>query len=367
MNDKCMTLNVNDKPPITVYKNFAYLLCILCADSENSEWIHERFCNIYLIEDHNGYIWLDFLEPNDGFDSLLNFEYIPYEKLGGYNVIELIKSTIQDNKYVSIMLDEYYMSHTLFFGKTHCGSEFFIYGYDDDARSFYSIGFNSSKSFGKIIYSYDEVIKAFDSLVKERDKIDYFPPWVLWYTFGKITKLHTETGTDNIGNILNELEEYSSSTAMASKLRAEIIESRGNEAIYGVACHKEIIKSLYDMIDGKMRTDYRHIHLLYEHKRLILGKLEYIEKNLDTDIFDTIDKYRKVLKKTEIAKSLYLKGIITESEGSIYDPLKNEKLIRKIIKLLEDILADEPVVLQEFINTVRTRHPEVKSTTADKE
>lgn len=353
MSDTRAILPVNDKPPITVYKNYAYPLCILCADNSESDWLNLHFGNLYLMRSKTNYIWLDFLEPNDGFGAVLDYERTTLEELEGQDVMKLIRSTINENKYVTLFLDEFYMDHTALAGKTHHISEFFIYGYDDEKRELYTIGFNSAEMFGQLTYSYDSVIKAHDSLMIDREKFGELPVWVLWYAFSKIKRIHRDVKLNAIDIILNELEEYRSSAVMTNKLRDEIIKGRGSVAVYGANCQKEVIKSLYDMIDGGFETDYRHVHLIYEHKKIVLSKMHYVADTLKLDLYDIISRYQNVLKKMEIAKVFYLKAIIADLDADLYDQLKDEKIIRKIIKSIEAVSETEPALLKEFIDAVK--------------
>lgn len=354
MHDSCIILPVTDKPPITVYKNYSYPLCIISTDASESNWLCNHFGNIYLMRNRHDYIWLDFLEPNDGFDSALEFERINLNELEGIDIISLIQNTLNEKKYVTLFLDEYYMDKTALAGKKHHLAEFFIYGYDDEKRIFYTVGFNSSEFFGQLTYSYNAVIKAHDSFVNDREKFGELPVWVIWYAFSKIKKKENIKENSDIKTILCELEEYASSTEMNQKLRSEIIEGRGNIAVYGADCQNEIIKSLYEMLNNdKFYTDYRHVHLLYEHKKIVLEKMRYIENVTKADVSEIIDRYKSVMKKTELAKVFFLKAIMSDNETDLYDQLKNKPIISKIIKFLEDVSNNEPAILLDFISKVK--------------
>ena len=354
MPDSCIILPVNDKPPVTVYKNYSFPLCIISADTSESDWLCNHFGNVYLMRESNGYIWLDFLEPNDGFDSALVFERINLNELEGIDVIKLIKDTLSEKKYVTLFLDEYYMDKTALAGKHHHLAEFFIYGYDDEKRIFYTVGFNSSEFFGQLTYSYDSVIKAHDSFINDRKKFGKLPVWVVWYAFSKIKKKENIAKKLDVNNILSELEEYASSVNMKGKLRSEIVEGRGEVAVYGAACQKEIINSLYEMMNNdKFYTDYRHVHLLYEHKKIVLYKMKYIEENTNAEVSAIIDRYNSVMKKIELAKVFYLKAIMADNESELYDKLKNKHIISKIIRLLEDVSNNESAILLNFISKVK--------------
>lgn len=141
---------------------------------------------------------------------------------------------------------------------------------------------------------------------------------------------------------------------MKEKLRSEIVEGRGDIAVYGADCQKEIVKSLHLMLEnGEFYTDYRHIHLLYEHKKIVLNKMYYIQNVTKANVSEIIDEYKVIMKKSELAKVLYLKAIISDNDSDLYDKLKNKSIISKIIKFLEGVSNNETDILQEFVCSVK--------------
>lgn len=243
------------------------------------------------------------------------------------------------------------MDKTALAGKRHHLAEFFIYGYDDDKRIFYTIGFNSNEFFGSLTYSYDSVIKANDSFMNDREKL---PVWVIWYAFSKIREKDNITEKANVNDIICSLEEYASSVQMKEKLRSEIVEGRGDIAVYGADCQKEIVKSLRLMLENdEFYTDYRHVHLLYEHNKIVLDKMYYIQNVAKANVSEIIDKYKVIMKKSELAKAFYLKAIMSDNDSDLYDKLKNKSIISKIIKFMEDVFNNETGILQEFVYSIK--------------
>lgn len=347
-------LPVTDNPPITVYRNYAYPLCIICSEEAEPNWLDNHFGNMYLMRNKNNFIWLDFLEPDEWYESILDYERITLDELDGLDIKELIKSTLNEGKYVALFLDGYYLNNTAPAGKRHTVGEFFIYGYDDEKEIFYSVGFNSSEFFGKMTYPYDEVIKASSSLVYEREKLGELPVWVLWYAFSKIKKKNV-TNQINGSNIIKDLEEYTFASVMKEKLRSEVISGRGDNAIYGADCQKEIIKALYSIIDnGVYCTDYRHVHLLYEHKKSLFNRIKRLVNARNIEASDFIDKYQTVMKKIELAKVFYLKAIMSNPNYFLYDKLNNKDMIKKIIKFLEDASNIEAEVLRDLLTALKS-------------
>lgn len=332
---------------MTVYRNYAFPLSILSANGFVNDWILHHFINLYLMRGEGSYIWFDFLEQNDFCSDKLSYSYIDIDNIARHDIIELIKSTLISNKYVILFLDEYYIESTINVNKEHAFEESLIYGFDDEKKVFFSLGFNDRWLFGKMQYSYDEVINAHNSLIKH--KAEELPVYVKWYTFTKIELINGVSEEDHLKEIIFEITNYNNSTEQVKKLRSETITERGEKAVYGIKCYEEIVKSLYIMLDSIIQTDYRHIHLLFEHKKLMIDKLSYISDKLKLDEKKYVDEYNLVLKKVQLAKLLYLKAIIADKDAGLYDCLKDKDIILEIIKILEEISFTEHEILERFI------------------
>lgn len=181
-------LPIITNPPVTVYKNYAYPLCIIYAEEWWENWSCNHFSNVYLMKNKNNYVWFDFLESNEWAEGVLEIEHIKLEELEEIDINTLICDAIDKNQYVSIFLDEFFMKNSNQVGREHIPGEFFIYGYDKEKECFYMVGFNSSSIFGELIYSYDEVKEAFNSLRYHRERFSTIPTWVLWYTVSKMSE-----------------------------------------------------------------------------------------------------------------------------------------------------------------------------------
>jgi hypothetical protein len=237
----------------------------------------------------------------------------------------------------------------------HKAAEFFIYGFDDNVEKFYSIGFNSQEVFCKIEFNYNEVRTAHDTLINKKELFGEIPVWVDWYVFSYIEPLNQNKIEVQVESTITTFENYLNSIEMTSKLRPEIIEGRGDKAIYGFDTQKEIIKSMSSLLEGNFYTDYRHIHILYEHKKLLISKMNHTADFLNIDINKILSEYTQVLKNFQVARVLYLKGIITDNSRSIYDMLSDVRAINRIIKLLENSLLIEQECLAEFVIIVKRK------------
>ncbi len=353
MRNSSLILPINNKPRVKVYKNYAFPLCILQnndAKIKGENWIYHHFYNIYLMRNTNEYIWLDFLEPDNSFDDLLEVKHIGLSEIENYNLLNIIKKALNASEYVTIFLDEYYLDRE----KMHSFSEYFIYGYDEELRVFFTMGYDKDGNFESKTYAYETVNSAFDSLKRYKSR-DVLPAWVIWYTFSSLKRKKQIHNSETILQNISELEEYVLAKKLSSKLRPEVVKTRGGSAVYGIECQKEVLKSWHELLNGQVCTDYRHIHLLYEHKMMIYDKMCHINKLLNITNIDCTLEYNIIVKKIKVAKSVILKNMILNSSESIYNPINNPYVINKIINILEYIINNESRILQEYITEIKDK------------
>ena len=317
MKEKRKELYICSKPPITLYKNYLFPLCTFYNDDYN-KWIISHFTNMYTMKDEKGYIWYDYLEPGNFCDDILKIKCIKLSTLAESDIIDTVISNLENNKYMTLFVDEFYLSNTMFTNQIHYPSEILIYGYDSEKKTVLSMNFDITNTVSKVVYSYDEIINAFDALIHKRESYDDFPVWIELYAMRCISveekaRLNTATKED----LILLIEEYISSKQLTEKLRYEVVAERGETAVFGFDSQKEIIKALKDMINGDDYIDYRHLHLLFEHKRIMLDRISYVLAESETDGDYIISEYKKIYNNIALARMIYLKGLAQKKASNI--------------------------------------------------
>ena len=112
------------------------------------------------------------------------------------------------------------------------------------------------------------------------------------------------------------------------------------------------IENLYKLLDGKCYTDYRHLHLIYEHKKMMLNKIEIISEYKMVDIENEKKTYGSILSEINLARMLFLKGLIMEKKTALYEQLNNVSLIKSVIQILESCVEREYATLCSFLGKV---------------
>lgn len=353
MNTKGIELYICNKPPITLYKN--YLFPLYTFYNENyRKWIISHFTNMYMMKDDDGYIWYDYLEPGNFCDDILDTKCIKLSTLAECDIIYRIISNLEKNKYMTLFVDEYYLSDTIFTNKIHFPSEILIYGYDPGKKTILSMNFDLSNTVNKVMYSYDEIKNATDALMHHRELFDDFPVWIELYAMRCISvKDPVKIKDVTTDELLSLVDEYVSSKQLTDKLRHEVVVERGNTAIFGYDSQKEIIKAIKAMINGEIYIDYRHLHLLFEQKGIMLELISYVLAENRIDGKDIILEYKKICNSISFARLLYLKGLAQEDASDIYDIVKNRDTLENIVLFIENGIEAEKGILELFLNEVR--------------
>lgn len=348
-------LNFESQKNITTYLNYSLPLCSFCWDLSKTEWIYEHFTQIYLMKGTNDYVWLDYLEDLYFPSDILDYSFMPMKEMQKIDdIVSYIKNLIDNGFQLTIMVDKYFIETTNLYKKDeHVPIQLYINGYDDRNKEFIGVGFQTDSTFTSVTYSYQEMQDGFNS-IKKNDKQEAI--WVEWYacTLMKLKNCNQKYSFSP-SKFLIDLENFISSKKEPNKLRPEISFERGNDAIYGLSAQYEIIESIKSLYDGNFVTDYRHIHLLNEHKQLLLKKLTATSErlNISSKVEGTIKEYNEVCKKFSKIRLLYAKQVLADNSfSSIFEQLKNKKIISEIINLMKETTYEEENILKNFLSKI---------------
>ncbi|EPR08147.1 hypothetical protein [Ruminiclostridium papyrosolvens] len=345
-------IHVKLQREITTYLNYSLPLCAILWDRKKENWTYEHFTQLYCIKDKNDYLWLDYLEDILFPQDVSDYIFIPSDDLKNENdIIFLIKEKVSLCNCLMIFLDKYYISNSRNYLKRHDIFQAFIYGYDDVSNEFLGIGFQDNNTFDYLHYSYSDVSEAYTSC---RNGYESSPIWVRLYACVLIkVKNLGEEHKCNFTKIISDMKNYVSSIGYESDLRYEIKVCRGTNATYGINVIKEVIDHLKRLLDDTWTIDYRHIHLLYEHKRLMKKRIEFLGQiyGFNDDKFSkSLSIYTSIEKSFETAKAIYMKSILAQTNyKSIYGCLKNADTIKKIISIYENEIHREEEILSYII------------------
>lgn len=330
------------------YSNYIQLCCnknYLVGDScfyEKRPWHYNRYIplNDKNIQEKNG-IFLEFFGPNQAFSSpwirleKMSWDIINKSKI---DIIEFIKVYIDNNYYFSGYIDEYYITDRKAYLKYHWAHDIFIYGYDDDKKIFYTSGYGKENIFKSTEVTYENFLKSFINNNQCKDKY-YWTDNIYFF------KKNNQTSYPlNIRLIYKLLEEYvfsRNSSENYSRYSTDI-----TNMSFGVSVYETLIEYCELLLNEKVQVDLRIPNLLFEHKKCMKLRVAYIIRyyNAGTDYDFLYNQYENIERKTKLFQSLLIKYSLT----------KNKDIIKRIIKLLNEIKVQEYntlCCLMEFLDS----------------
>ena len=241
--------------------------------------------------------------------------------LNGYTNI-IIKNLVDAGYYVYFTdIDDYYVRGKSWYNKRHFTHDGCVCGYDDEAKTF-------------CIYAYDEnwIYRKFWTPQKDFNK-------------GRVA----EFKKDNQGIICGikpkeDKIEFNPQRALANieiYLKNTPVPFRKGDSNtrYGIVVHDYISKYLDKLYDGSIpyeKLDWRIFRLIWEHKKVMLERIEMIEKHLQMD--NTISNaYKTVVRDADNCRMLYASYHMKQRNSIL--PTIQSKLLS--LKTQEEMLLTE--------------------------
>ncbi len=151
-------------------------------------------------------------------------------------------------------------------------------------------------------------------------------------------QLPSEAYTFNPKVVINSLEKYIDSSQQREELRPEIVHERGELAIFGYEAQKQLIASFNKLIEGEFVFDYRSIHLLAEHKKLMYKRfinMYQVNHEQSDDIRLLVNEYVLVMNAFEKNRCIFFKKnvLVDNKMKSIYGLLKKQTYYTGYIRI----------------------------------
>lgn len=229
-------------------------------------------------------------------NPFLEFEKIScstYKRnLDDKDVCELIKSYLEEKKYVYIPVDQYEVSVYNRYQQSHMVHNLFVCGYDDEEKVFYVWDNLHTGKYQSAKVSYDEMSRGFKSLYEHEE-------YYYWCETGEIIAFRfyqkpwhedkKELYAINIESIKVAINEYLLTPGYGESYRHISYYS------YGIDCYNELEKLLLSGIDNPTEyLDHRAFSSMKDHKSVMLFRLEYLQKYLNTDLSQYIEVYKEL-------------------------------------------------------------------------
>lgn len=245
------------------------------------------------------------------------------------DIVQFIIDAIDEENYVYLSIDTYYISAYKNFGKKHAPHDMLIYGYNQKKKMFYIADFfNSTYSFSE--GTFKSINDAFLSPYSDGE-------WFKGVQLLKFNEQKSEFKFD-LNYLIKQLNEYLNETK--SSICYKLIEEPGKDSdAWGIGVYRLLIKHINENKEFVFSL-IRSLHLLCDHKEVILRSLEFLDSQKYITRFDIHDKaYKEIKQLCLILRNLCIKYSISEKT----------KNIQKTIELIGKIENKERIAVQELL------------------
>lgn len=310
-----------------------FFLEIYFGENIYEYWRNMNYIQLVYNKDDTNSVWLDyFTYPRKRYDAsyqefsyFLDTEYLNLDKsmLHYDDVHSLIKNGCEEDYYINVNINELYIPERQDLEKREHFHYNLIFGFDDEARVFYALGYNQSGKLeiANIPYAVVDDLKNVGNGVVRYKK-----------------NVNTAKFEFSIDYVLNSMEEFLYGIDSSVKFMGVIGKQKG---IYGINIFQELLYT--ERGRELITTDRRVSYLLYEHAVNMIARMKFIYQlgYLDAIKRDMILEIgNRMLKTAEFLKNKVIKNIY---KGNLQD---------KILELLRELAELEKFFYTEAINAL---------------
>lgn len=253
--------------------------------------------------------------------------------LGVLDFVRWAKMLIDDDWYIMGYYDEYYIPEKICYKIKHFRHTMLIYGYDDELKLFYAMGYTKDGRYRSYTLTYDEFLSSIN-VEFDREKENYIKDGIDKIEF-EAFKLNPEF---NFTFDLREL--YTSLLDYINSQDSGYLRKKGLK--YGLDCEKEFVNYI-NAQRGRV-LDERYSRFFMELKELMVRRLEYLTiERIVSD--ETLYEYKIIC---EIQKSIHMLFIK-------YNLTHKESIIDHLIEKMNNIIEAEKSILPRITDKIYAR------------
>lgn len=321
-------------PPIITFPSINAPLSIALARQAPYSWFYNRFVQLYGTLSHMYTLHGCFIDGDTSPAScpfitrnVFTRKYIDsnFDSFSSFAI-----HCINSDYYVYAFLDRFYNEKSENFQKTHFPHQLFICGYDTDKEVFIGADFFHG------IYRFEEIsFYAIDNGYlcygeAEGTNIGEYPD-VVTYAYKPVQ------WNFSFAQLISSLKDYWNKMDSTQVFYYWFPEKLRKNFKYGM----DYYDILYSLIDQNI-LDMRAFHILYEHKKMMGLRLEYLKEQYGFEDGKAEAAYRDMTQNALLIRNLLLKSDVTPQAH----------LSEKIMKTLNQIKESETSILPEFISNL---------------
>ncbi|MCP3781449.1 hypothetical protein [Paenibacillus sp. MZ03-122A] len=331
-------------PPLLGFLRWPYTLSITMGYNETLPWFYTNFIQVKVNKNfHEKKSEFNFNfyrgERNEFTNNpFISTTSIDVDFLNGLNhdILSFLKYSIDSGYYVVMLVDEFFIPGKDSYLKENYPHHIFIYGYDFEKKVLFLTGFShgvyghNEINFYDFINSYKSIINMYNNNLTPKDNIYLM----------KFNSNHSYNFSEEV--FKDEILSY-----YYSKSHTDSLNYINADNEYGLKTYKHLIY-YYSLLSEEVEINdfgkIRSLHILWEHKNMMVKRLEYLSENGHLNNVElTIMNYKKMANKAIILRNLILKSNV-HVEKSVYI---------KVINGLRDLELIESEALGKVLELFR--------------
>ena len=332
------------KPEVIAYLHHAYPLSVAAAQPAfRDDWL---FNNYLQLRCQRGLVGaqavteFDFYLPPTHFTSwggVLRMAQVPPSLLwrARGEILEAIMAAIDQEFYVQVPADEFYVPRRAAYGQRHYVHELMLFGYDRQERTLDILGFDEQHEFGaqRIAFLDLEDAVALADLSQHYDRGGV-----------RLYQLHQQTYPADPTLVSEFLDDYLAAYDTSQRFRA--LEPVKPGYLYGMAVYEELASFFQSVCEQPGAMDIRPLQLIWEHKRCMQLRLQRLVELgwLASDAAHGRD-YEQVIERANSLRLLGLKYLMT-NKGA---------LLARIAEGLRELAELERSILTPVLSRLREK------------
>lgn len=340
-------------PIISCWSHNAHELSIILNNEKAFPWFYSNFIQLFCedIEEKGGPLNLRFYEYHKNsedwfFYTLAPQRFIKLERVfkgtlhkANVEIIAYVMQSIDDGKYVYTSVDEYYIPGRPSYQIEKNDHDMFIFGYDSEQGLFHIMGYmGDGEAYTRSSVTYENFLKGYfatDDFYGQDDNPYYSSMYTLQTNYGK-------EGSLNIELIKTTLEQYLN--AVDTSQNVNMYNYSNNEPtpqLFGLNIYRSVIYYIKIMMENLIEFDIRPIHLLWEHKKVMELRLEYLKEHGWLISEDTIRQCKTLKEEFLVLRNKMLKFRFT-SDSHIMEQIivRLHSIKREDADLIDSIIMD---------------------------
>lgn len=328
-------------PPVMVYQHHAYTLSIASLHPDFEHWVNCNFIQLECFTDSlqdqntpiNFFSFINFIQTN----PLVKENYIERKYLSEHvNFLDFFIQVIMQQGYVMTFINKYYVPGSMVYKKQHHIHDLLIYGCDLSRKVFNVAGYKEDFTYGYSEISFDDFVRAFNSITEGNNSLKEWAQGMHVLT----VNLQSSYRFD-LSSMLGLLEDYLYSRNTA--LRFGMYRNPPG-LTYGLSTYKEVDRYLTEVSDPSI--DIRIFHVIYEHKKSMRTRMEYLLSKGILVEAGPLEEYRKLE-----TLSLNLRNLVVKLKmnGQRKDMNQLRIMLREIKDREEAVLTELVMKLKQMV------------------